>query len=133
HVGLPGVGGACALLWRLIVSIRWGKGGSTTGMPLICNRKIQFEPVLRSTVATLSRSILVGYARPILQSRGGHMMNKLPGALESDIESELVDLDAVSMTELRGLDGAVVERALRHVMQRSAYPRVSRGSSERID
>lgn len=60
-------------------------------------------------------------------------MNQSPADLESDIESELIDLRGISMTALRDLDGAVVERALRQVMQRTAHPGVSRGSSERID
>lgn len=60
-------------------------------------------------------------------------MNQFPADLESGIESELIDLSAISMTALRDLDGTLVERALRHVMQRAAHPRVSRGSSERID
>jgi FXSXX-COOH protein len=42
--------------------------------------------------------------------------------MESGIESELIDLDAVSMTALRELDDTVFRQALRHVMQQTAHP-----------
>lgn len=60
-------------------------------------------------------------------------MDQFPVGLEPDIESELIDLHAISMTALRDLDGTVVKRALRQVLQRTAYPRVSEASSDRID
>ena len=60
-------------------------------------------------------------------------MNQFPADLEPDIESELIDLHAVSMTALRDLDGTLVKRALRQVMQRTAHPPVADASSERID
>lgn len=48
---------------------------------------------------------------------------------ESGIESELIDLGAVSMTTLRELDDTVFKRALRHVMEQAAHPQVTVGGS----
>ncbi len=60
-------------------------------------------------------------------------MSQFSADMESDIESELIDLGVMSMRSLRERDGATVRRAMRHVMQHTEHPRVSRGSSERID
>lgn len=45
--------------------------------------------------------------------------------MESDIQSELIDLGAVSMTVLRELDDAVLRQALWHVMKQTAHPQVT--------
>ena len=47
---------------------------------------------------------------------------------ESGVESELIDLGAVSMTVLRESDDTVLRQALRHVMQQSAHPSMTVGS-----
>jgi hypothetical protein len=63
-------------------------------------------------------------------------MNQFPVDMEPDIESELIDLDAISMAALRDLDGVIVERAMRHVMHRTSHPQVTVGGGsdgERID
>jgi FXSXX-COOH protein len=44
---------------------------------------------------------------------------------ESGVESEVVDLSAVSMTTLRELDDTVFRQALRHVMEQTAHQRVA--------
>ena len=49
--------------------------------------------------------------------------------VELGVESELIDLGAVSMTVLRELDGTVFRQALRHVMQQTARPQVIAGST----
>jgi len=49
-------------------------------------------------------------------------MDSFSADMESGVESELVDLGAVSMTMLRELDGTVLRQALRHVMQQTAHP-----------
>lgn len=51
-------------------------------------------------------------------------MDSFSADVETGIESELVDLSAVSMTVLRRLDDTVFREALRHVMQRTAHPQV---------
>lgn len=54
--------------------------------------------------------------------------------MELGVESELIDLGAVSMTALRELDDTVLRQALRHVMQQTAHPQVTAsGSGERVD
>jgi FXSXX-COOH protein len=55
-------------------------------------------------------------------------MDLFSADLESGVESELVDLSAVSMTVLRELDDTVLRRALRHVMQQTAHSQVTAGS-----
>jgi hypothetical protein len=62
-------------------------------------------------------------------------MDSLSANQESGIESELIDLSAVSMTVLRESDNTMLRQAMRHVMQRTAYPRVSSagGSRQRVD
>jgi hypothetical protein len=54
---------------------------------------------------------------------------------ESGVESELIDLGAVSMTVLRELDDTVFRQALRHVMQQIMHQRVTAGggSMQRVD
>ncbi|MGH4009618.1 MAG: hypothetical protein ACRDTH_15960 [Pseudonocardiaceae bacterium] len=55
----------------------------------------------------------------------------------SGVESELIDLGAVSMTVLRTLDDATFQQALQRVLQHAAHPRVAAGGGtgdgERID
>ncbi len=49
-------------------------------------------------------------------------MNSFSADLETGVESELIDLGAVSLTVLRELDDTVLRQALRHVMQQTAHP-----------
>lgn len=49
-------------------------------------------------------------------------MDSFSVGLESGVESELIDLSAVSMTALRKLDDTVFRQALRHVMQQTTRP-----------
>ena len=62
-------------------------------------------------------------------------MDSFSADMESDIESELIDLGAVSMTVLRELDDMVFRQALRDVMKQTSHPRVTAGGGdrERID
>ncbi|HWR48411.1 MAG TPA: hypothetical protein VN327_12500 [Pseudonocardiaceae bacterium] len=61
-------------------------------------------------------------------------MDSFSAGMESDVESELIDLGAVSMTVLRELDDTVFRQALRHVMKQTAHPQVTAsGSGERVD
>ena len=68
---------------------------------------------------------------------GFSTMDSYSGNAESDVESELIDLGAVSMPVLRTLDGTAVRQALRHVLQHSAHPQVTvgggSGGGERVD
>jgi hypothetical protein len=56
---------------------------------------------------------------------------------EFGVESELIDLSAVSMMVLRELDDTMFRHALRHVIQQTAQPRPNVGGgdqgSARID
>lgn len=71
---------------------------------------------------------------PLLGQRGICAMDSLSADRESGVESELIDLGAVSLTVLRELDGTVFRQALRHVMQQTAHQRVTTGGSrERLD
>ena len=49
-------------------------------------------------------------------------MDAFSADTESGVESELIDLGAVSMMVLRELDDKVVRQALRHVMQQTTHP-----------
>jgi hypothetical protein len=49
-------------------------------------------------------------------------MDSFSAYTESGVESEFIDLGAVSMTVLRELDDTVFRQALRHVMQQTAHP-----------
>lgn len=66
-------------------------------------------------------------------------MSQFSVDMESGVESELIDLGAVSMTVLREWDDEVLRKALRHVLQRTEYPRVTAGGgsgdpgAERVD
>jgi hypothetical protein len=61
-------------------------------------------------------------------------MDSLPADTESGIESELIDLGTMSMTVLRELDDTAFRQALRHVMQQTAHPQVTRNNeSRRVD
>lgn len=62
-------------------------------------------------------------------------MDSFSADRESGIESELIDLGAVSMTVLRELDDTALRQALRHVMHRTARPQVAAGGDQpkRID
>jgi hypothetical protein len=55
-------------------------------------------------------------------SLGGLIMDSLSADMEPGVESELIDLGAVSMTMLRELDGTALRQALRHVMQQTTHP-----------
>ncbi|MFI9452307.1 hypothetical protein [Amycolatopsis sp. NPDC052450] len=65
-------------------------------------------------------------------------MSSFSASTEPDIESALIDLDAVSFTALRELDGEAFRRSARHVVERTTLVRAryrSAGSAggERID
>jgi hypothetical protein len=61
-------------------------------------------------------------------------MDSFSADMESDVESELIDLSAISMTALRELNGTVFEQALQHVMQQTVHPQATVGSeAERVD
>ena len=62
-------------------------------------------------------------------------MDSFSADRESGIESELIDLGAVSMTVLRELDDTALRQALRHVMHRTARPQVTASGDQprRID
>jgi len=54
---------------------------------------------------------------------------------DAGIESELLDLDGVSLTRLRTLDGSELRRALQHAVERVTYIQVtaSEGQARRVD
>jgi hypothetical protein len=58
------------------------------------------------------------------------IMNSFSSDVESEIESELVDLSAVPFRELRSLDDVMVARSLRHVVGRTATMRFRRTNQE---
>ncbi len=64
-------------------------------------------------------------------------MDSFSAGMEPGLESELIDLGAVSMTALRELDDTMFRQALQHVMQETAHPRViasgSGGGTGRVD
>ena len=68
-------------------------------------------------------------------SKGNSTMDSFSANMESGVESELIDLGAVSMTALRELDDTVFRQALQHVMHQTTHPRVTAGGggSERVD
>lgn len=65
----------------------------------------------------------------IAVSRGIYTMDSFSADMELGIESQLIDLSAVSMTVLRELDNTVFRQALQHVMQQTAYPQVTASGS----
>ncbi|SEF26723.1 hypothetical protein SAMN05421837_103462 [Amycolatopsis pretoriensis] len=60
-----------------------------------------------------------------------------PGGCGRGIKSELLDLSAVSLSELRKLDSAAVRRSIRHAADRTAHIPVtasgSGGGAKRVD
>lgn len=64
-------------------------------------------------------------------------MDSFSAGMEPGLESELIDLGAVSMTALRELDDTMFRQALQHVMRQTAHPRViasgGGGSTGRVD
>jgi FXSXX-COOH protein len=61
-------------------------------------------------------------------------MDSFSAEMELGVESELIDLGAISMTALRELDDTAFRKALRHVTRQAAHPReASIGSSNRVD
>lgn len=52
-------------------------------------------------------------------------MDSFSTKMESGVESELLDLGAVSMMVLRALDHAVLHRALWHVVEQTDYVRIT--------
>lgn len=66
-------------------------------------------------------------------------MSSFSASTEPDIESALIDLDAVSFTALRELDGEAFRRSARHVVERTTLVRAryrsdnNVGAGERID
>jgi hypothetical protein len=69
--------------------------------------------------------------------RGGYTMDSCSAEKELGVESELIDLGAISMTALRELDDTAFRKALRHVTRQTAQPRVAAGGegggAERVD
>ena len=61
----------------------------------------------------------------MLRQRGIYIMDSFLADMESGVESELIDLSAVSMMVLRELDDTVLRQPLRHVMQQTAHPQVT--------
>jgi len=58
--------------------------------------------------------------------------------LEPDLESALIDLEGIPFTRLRELDGDLLRRSLRHVVERAAcvsagYRSSNASGGERID
>jgi FXSXX-COOH protein len=76
----------------------------------------------------------VGYVNPAgrldLSLGGLIIMDSFSADVESGVESELIDLGAVSLTVLRELDDTVLRQALRHVMQQTAHPQVTTGNGD---
>ncbi|WP_410664908.1 hypothetical protein [Amycolatopsis sp. lyj-84] len=65
-------------------------------------------------------------------------MSSFSASTEPDIESALIDLDAVSFTALRELDSDAFRHSERHVVERTTHVRAryrsgSNGAGERID
>ncbi|RSM55299.1 hypothetical protein DMH03_34630 [Amycolatopsis sp. WAC 01376] len=67
-------------------------------------------------------------------------MSSFSASTEPDIESALIDLDAVSFSALRDLDGEAFRRSARHVVERTTHVRAryrsdngGAGGGERID
>jgi hypothetical protein len=60
-----------------------------------------------------------------------------PGSSEPGIKSELLDLSTVSLSEMRKLDTAALNRSIRHAVDRSAHIPVtasgSGGGAKRVD
>jgi FXSXX-COOH protein len=57
-------------------------------------------------------------------------MSASPTELESNLESSVIDVGAIPLAALRTLDGAVVRRSLRHVVERTAHVGVTEVSSD---
>lgn len=55
-------------------------------------------------------------------------MASFSAGMESDVESDLIDLGAVSMTVLRESDDIVLRQALRHVLQQTEHLQVTEAS-----
>lgn len=65
-------------------------------------------------------------------------MNSFSVSTEPDIESGLIDLDAVPFTALRDLDSEAIRHSAHHVVERTTHVRVryrsaQSGAGERID
>ncbi|MGW5705239.1 hypothetical protein [Amycolatopsis japonica] len=65
-------------------------------------------------------------------------MSSFSADTEPDIESALLDLDAVSFTALRELDSEALRRSAHHVVERTTlvrarYRSTGGGNGERID
>lgn len=65
-------------------------------------------------------------------------MSSLSASIEPDIESALLDLDAIPFTALRELDGDAFHHSAHHVVERTVHVRAryrsgAGGSGERID
>ncbi|MGH3899077.1 MAG: hypothetical protein ACRDTA_12690 [Pseudonocardiaceae bacterium] len=79
---------------------------------------------------------------PATRLKGQTVWLDVAADTEPDIESELIDLGAISMTALRQVDDTAFRRALRHVMEQAAHPHVTvgggsggggSGEGERVD
>lgn len=65
-------------------------------------------------------------------------MNSFSAGTEPGIESELIDLDAVPFTALRGIDSDALRQSVDHVVERARhvgarYRSGAGGTGERID
>lgn len=58
-------------------------------------------------------------------------MDSFSAGMEPGLESELVDLGAVSMTALRELDDTVFRQAMQHAIKQTSHPRVTAGGGDR--
>jgi hypothetical protein len=93
------------------------------------------------TVQLAGQPWLPPFAAPLVDNygrccvkRGTDTMEPFSAGTESGVESELIDLSAVSMTTLRELNDTAFRTALRHVVQQAAHPRVtSGGGTEDVD
>lgn len=63
------------------------------------------------------------------------MIDSVPVAVEPTVESQLIDLGAVPLSVLRRLDGVILDRSLRHVVDKARHLMISadQGGAERID
>ncbi|GAB2756665.1 hypothetical protein GCM10027199_33170 [Amycolatopsis magusensis] len=65
-------------------------------------------------------------------------MNSLSASTEPDMESALLDLDAIPFTALRYLDGVTLRHSAHHVVERTSHVRAryrsgNNNAGERID
>jgi hypothetical protein len=76
-----------------------------------------------------------GRRGPLSLRKGKSAMQAARSGAEEGIESELLDLDGVSLTRLRTLDGGELRKSLRHAVERASHIQVTASGSEakRVD